>query len=380
MKDCNMLLGERANLHKIFLSEKRENNGILVAGGMGRGKTQTAVMLLCNKNDYQGKKIAFNWRRCLDRDTLMPNVRRLYESKVQVIDVKRDGLGIPLFEPLTDKDGNTESKEDVICRISNLFNVACNMQKTPSYAGKFKDAVEAKGDGVEFAKNGAKCFARWLKAADTATADKTLARVDSLCKYIKDGNFIESEAEIIELDLNGLYPEDQKSIVEFVIEYVNRLGFTGKFMEDGITLYVDEAQNLNYEIGAPVRNLLNEGRRMGVDIILAVQSLKYTDIKGYDVIRQCATKIFFKPIDGEEKLIAKMIAERRKIDATVVVLKELTKGEYLAHGYFKYHLEKESKEELFNKQKEAKTMTYPGIVGDVYNGFAGYEREETDDE
>ena len=96
-------------------------------------------------------------------------------------------------------------------------------------------------------------------------------------------------------------------------------------------IVIDEFQNLSAKMGAPLMRLLTEGRRFGISLLLATQSLEIFPGEIQPVLSQTATRLYFRPTDNEVKKIAKNISADSAAE-WVKRLKNLKVGESVAVG------------------------------------------------
>jgi len=102
-------------------------------------------------------------------------------------------------------------------------------------------------------------------------------------------------------------------------------------------IVLDEFQNLSLNSQSPVRKILQEGRKKGVNLILATQAL--SNIKtsdGQDALTSIfnsATVLFFRPTAPETKLFAENASKldsSKNMQQWENILSNLQKGECIA--------------------------------------------------
>jgi len=106
-----------------------------------------------------------------------------------------------------------------------------------------------------------------------------------------------------------------------------------------LPIVLDEVQNLDHRLESPLGKMLTEGRKFGVSLILATQTLSMLKKDKQDRLFQASHKLFFAPAKTETKTYAKILElsmpGTRQADWEVR-LGELNKGQCLSVGY---HLE-----------------------------------------
>lgn len=132
-------------------------------------------------------------------------------------------------------------------------------------------------------------------------------------------------------------PKDlQRIITEFVLwdlwAYVQKNGHKSK----PITIVLDEMQNLDHSADSPIDKLLREGRKYGISLILATQTVSNFNTEEKDRLFQASTKLFFKPATTEissfADLLSKVHNQLTKSD-WIEKLNSLEKGQCFFVGY-----------------------------------------------
>ncbi|EOX3482618.1 DNA phosphorothioation-dependent restriction protein DptH [Vibrio cholerae] len=110
--------------------------------------------------------------------------------------------------------------------------------------------------------------------------------------------------------------------------------------EKPLPIVLDEVQNLDHRLESPLGKMLTEGRKFGVSLILATQTLSMLRKDEQDRLFQASHKLFFAPAKTETKTYAKILElsmPGTKQADWEKQLGELSKGQCLSVGY---HLEK----------------------------------------
>ena len=130
--------------------------------------------------------------------------------------------------------------------------------------------------------------------------------------------------------------------MNFLMDYIFRLAEKGTFREQGLTLMIDEVQNLTYKPNSPINLLLNESRKHNVQLLMATPSLNK---RGMEVLTQCGMCLFFKPIAKDTKKVAEMI-DAKDVKRYFQRLSVLKKGEFLAVGGFNNRINQDEPKRL----------------------------------
>ena len=105
----------------------------------------------------------------------------------------------------------------------------------------------------------------------------------------------------------GMDSESARLIIEFVLWDLNAFvrGTGNKNLPKVIVL--DEAQNLDLTEQSPVAKYLTEGRKFGLSLILATQTMKNLQGEKLNRLFQAAHKLFFRPADTKLQDHAKLL-------------------------------------------------------------------------
>ena len=105
----------------------------------------------------------------------------------------------------------------------------------------------------------------------------------------------------------GIDPTSSQLVIEFVLWDLNAFvrGTGDKSLPKVVVL--DEVQNLDLSEGAPVAKYLTEGRKFGLSLVLATQTME--NLKGEKLSRlfQAGHKLFFRPAENEFQEHAKLM-------------------------------------------------------------------------
>ena len=110
-------------------------------------------------------------------------------------------------------------------------------------------------------------------------------------------------------------------------------------------IVLDEIQNLDHRLDSPLGHFLTEGRKFGIALVLATQSLSNLSREERDRLFQASHKLFFRPADTEMKSFAQILGDAtdRNVEEWVQRLSTLKRGECYSLGYA-YNEERKSLE------------------------------------
>lgn len=134
------------------------------------------------------------------------------------------------------------------------------------------------------------------------------------------------------ISLQSLNPKTQKQVAEIILAALWRdKRSSGAVTENKMTLVLDEFQNLDFQRGSVLFELLTEGRKYGLEIIMATQTLAIFSKKDLAIINQAAVKLFFQQSMTDLAGIASMIEPKHK-EKWIEKLVDLQIGEAIAVG------------------------------------------------
>ncbi len=125
-----------------------------------------------------------------------------------------------------------------------------------------------------------------------------------------------------------------RAATEFILwdlyDYANNSGHK----DVPLPLILDEIQNLDHRLESPLGKFLTEGRKFGLSLVLATQTLSNLKTDERDRLFQASHKLFFKPAETEVKEYAKILEQAgiKKADIWISHLNNLNKGECFSLG------------------------------------------------
>lgn len=137
------------------------------------------------------------------------------------------------------------------------------------------------------------------------------------------------------LQLATVSRDIQRLITEFVLWDLYNFASTNGNKNVPLPIVLDEIQNLDHRQDSPLEKLLREGRKFGISLILATQTLSNFEAQERDRLFQAAHKLFFAPADTEIKRFADILKDNfpsASKDEWTQRLSRLRKGECLSIG------------------------------------------------
>ncbi len=327
-------IGRSLEGHPVLLDEDNAiNKHTAIIGASGSGKTVEAQFILKQVSVQMGTVVALNFHGALDSDQVFPAFREDFDRLAVRYNAHDEGLPMDLFEPLVHSDG---SGEDQVDTINAATDVLCRAAKLGlKHRGILRTAIEQawqRNLSVTCEEVG-----KSLKGSSTKDISEVYERLHFLFErnIFTKGQEVFTAGRINIIDLCKFDPGIQQILQEIILSQIWRLANAGRFKESPIYLFVDEIQNAASGVESALASLIAEGRKMGVNLILATQLvLQNTDKSVQQRLPQCGLLLFSRPVANRMKQTARMI-NPGDIDAWVIRLRNLKVGQFVAVGNFK---------------------------------------------
>lgn len=335
MKQSKIRIGMTKKGNVLFQSEAAINSTYAVIGSSGGGKTTALNHLAFQKCQAGEDIVVMDVHNIWDTSQLTREMQDFYEKRAVHIDIAKNGIKLPLMEPLKDGTGKMESSIAVEHRVSSMLKNAGKL--SPAEASETADAIKTIIQQGEFDERGIVALKEYLDLQTRASANHAVGKLLPILEgnVIRAGNFFKEDglSHIYVLNFNGLEQDDQIVVAKFLQDFFLRLAMKKYFVKRGLTLFVDECQNYSFKQGDPLYTLLNEGRKHNTSLILATQSFTMTGKKEMSVILQAGTILFFLPRPDERRAISRVI-DAKDCNKWNYILAKMKKGEFIACGRF----------------------------------------------
>ena len=126
-----------------------------------------------------------------------------------------------------------------------------------------------------YGKEGFRAIDQALVRINTSVAEAVREKIYSLTIHnvFHSGDFFIQEGKINIIRLSKFDLGTQETVAEMILSYIWRLAVVNYFRRKEIFLFVDEFQNLPSGKRSSLAQILSEGRKFGVNLILATQQL-----------------------------------------------------------------------------------------------------------
>lgn len=311
---------------ELKISENATNQSVLITGGSGNGKT-VAMNKIAIKRGKKGQNILmFNYGGIHEKI--------LCDEWYNVIKAKRDGIPIQMFEHFSSEYGGTEEDADVSEAVADVFSQVTKLGCDGRYS--LEKACQKAIELRETCEDDMKCLYDGILLLKEDERKYLMAKYRSIFIRVKFHKRFElwRDEKATVIDLSG-YPQSiQLILTQLVLSVLWRYHQVyGQQMITGTTVVLDEFHNFPLQDGSVITQILREGRKFNLSLLLATQTLSTYDAAKRTILQQPATRLYFKPVESELKRIAKQFPD---IEAEYAerLLQNLRIGECLACGEF----------------------------------------------
>lgn len=307
------------------------NQHSFFVGGTGSGKTTEAQKMMCEICEQGGTILAIDLHGSLENDQIFWKYRSKFNRCMHSFDAYMEAIPCEFLEPIQYADGTSESPVDTANAVANAFgrilNLGCNQR------GVLRSAIEYVIEAGTYDTLGFCGITDALEKIGNSTAKSIRDKLHQLERHNifrpGDGFMHDGKINIIRLGKYDL--ETQEILSELLLAYVWRLALSGKFKENGIFVFLDEMQNLQSGRHSALAQMLAEGRKFGLNLLLATQQLAGCSTLIQHRLAQCALTLYFRPGTNCVNTTAKMIDPLSESEWSLI-LRTLKRGEFVATG------------------------------------------------
>jgi DNA phosphorothioation-dependent restriction protein DptH len=328
-----------------FGHKELANRHLLIFGASGQGKTYTIQCLLGEMTRFRQNSLIIDYTNGFLPNQLEEVTNKFLKPQQHV--VSQSPLPINPFVPIDSDTGGIriiENSNAVAKRIAGLFDSVYNIGDQ-----QYSVLHEAIMDGVE--NLGVKMnLDEMLEIINMMTNDKKYKSsaqtlYSKLKPFILDKPFSYGQFDWDTIFMNqaplcnifqlaGMDMHSSRLITEFILwDLYGHLQAKGK-KTDPKVIVLDEVQNLDHKEGNPLSKYLREGRKFGLSLMLATQTMSNLKKDEKDRMFNAEHKLFFKPADTELKSFAEIagLITRQKPEVWRERLATLRKGECYSIG------------------------------------------------
>lgn len=323
------------------------NRHMLIFGTSGMGKTYTIQALLSELGKHAQNTLivdytdGFHDNQLEDetRDFLKPTQHIVKLSKVPInpFRCQQEFLG---GKSIPEEAANTAQ------RVAGVFSEVYGLgdQQRSAVYSAVKRGVDIHGDQMSLSRLPELIMEIAKESiAVSSSASSVISKIQPFVDMDPFGQedpesweklFTDSASRCHILQLAGYLKEASKLITEFSLIDLYWYYRTRGKKDRPRVIVLDEIQNLDQRLESPLGKFLTEGRKFGISLILATQTLSNFQKEERDRLFQAAHKLFFRPADTEVKSYAQILesATNEKSEVWVPRLSSLKKGECYSLG------------------------------------------------
>lgn len=331
-----------------FGHSKLNNRHFLIFGNSGMGKTYAIQAILAELARKMQNSLIVDYTNGFLNKQLQTSFLDSVAPLQHI--VRRDGLPINPFRKGTDDDGCggmlEESEWDVATRVTSIFDSVYNL-------GDQQRSVLIDAIQTGMSSNSGFGMSDLIPSLETFLDDgvhpqPALKSVISklkpfvAAKLFKDGEsigwdelFADKKHLCQVFQMTMLDRTTYLLLTEFALWDLYSTARTAWNETMPHVIVLDEVQNLDQKLDSPLGKFLTEGRKFGLCLIAATQTL--SNLKDDEKARlfQAAHKLFFKPADSELKRYSELVrtaAQTGTADEWKARLSSLVKGQCISIG------------------------------------------------
>ncbi len=336
-------LDSAENIYWEYGNKGLANRHMIVFGRSGQGKTYCIQGLLMELAKVNINSLVVDYTNGFLPEHLDPEFIQAVTPKTDLIAHKP--LDLNPFKKQKKVIAGIELSDkshDVATRIATVFNsvfTSIGEQQLPTLIRVIEEGLSLYGKDYTFKK----------MLNDLEEHDQTGVKLaNKLTPIIKanifscneDSNgwesiFTERESVCRLIQMATLARDVWRSATEFILWDLYSYACLFGSKEKPLPVVLDEVQNLDHRLDSPLAKMLTEGRKYGLSLILATQTLSNLKKDEQDRLFQAAHKLFFAPAETETDSYAKLLEQavpgsnRKKWSD---VLANLRKGECISVG------------------------------------------------
>lgn len=328
----NIAIGTFDNMKVCFDILSAPNLHMALLGKSGSGKSVEAQRLLIELVKQGQTVVAFDMHSVLSDDQIFAAFKADFDNSLHHVDAYDEGICCELFTPVVYEDGSTEKPLDTVEAIVNVLKRTVALGSRQQTVLR-KAITKVFGSGL-YDKEGFAAINHFLEQDSSTVAGAVREKMFSLFAHniFRPGKLFIELGKINVIRLSKFSLNAQVVIAEMIISYLWRLASASRFKTNNIFLFVDEFQNLPCGKNCALGQILTEGRKFGVHLILATQQMENgSSSVVHQRLLHSGLILFFQPSVGQTNFIARLI-NPSNIDEWSQVLRGLEKGEFVALG------------------------------------------------
>ena len=328
-------------------NEKLANRHLIVFGRSGQGKTYCiqAILMELAKNNF--KSLVIDYTNGFLADQLDSEFKNFIQPTSHFL--AKHPLGLSPFRKQKHNYGGTilEEQDHIIAtRIASVFNQVYSSigeQQFATLANTIEDGLKLLGQNYDFDKLYNDLIKQGKYGELLANKLSTVIKSNLFDMSKNQGwenIFINNQSSTTIIQMALLSRDIMQLATEFILWDLYAYACSYGNKNKPLPIVLDEVQNLDQKLESPLGKMLTEGRKYGISLILATQTLSALKSEAQDRLFQAAHKLFFAPAETEIMSYAKLL--ERAVPGTekknwLKELANLQKGECISVGLYKDH-------------------------------------------
>ena len=314
--------------YDVAVPEDALNAHILLTGISGSGKTHRLYRLE-DSLLKQGARVLV-----LDLGKTHQEDNRLRQNETMRVSVYQQGIPFSVIDLAKWQGQICGNKKAAVAALTEFLDAIgrlgmkkrAALRRAAQYALDLEDRY---ANDLEVIKDG-------LRIQDNPAAEEIM---EDFWLLWEQGNFHRSSMTLIGgnlliLDFSDYDRKTQKALVEMTLTAIWQWFRTSDLgvQRQPLFIVMDEFQNLNLSVESVTAQILREGRKFQLNLLLATQTLTSFDKEKLALLQQAGTTLFFKPAARESRILARIIygEAHQKGEET---LKKLRQGECIVKGW-----------------------------------------------
>ncbi|WP_422410178.1 MULTISPECIES: DNA phosphorothioation-dependent restriction protein DptH [unclassified Endozoicomonas] len=325
-----------------FNHEKLPNRHLLIFGRSGQGKTYCIQGILQELAKAQCNSMVVDYTNGFLPDHLEPEFQAAVNPKTHL--VAHSPLAINPFRKQKQLIAGIELADQphvIAGRVSSVFNSVYSTigeQQLATLNNVIENGVQCFGEDYTFQQL-LTHLAEESKVGE-ALANKLSTMVksnlfDTRAEGGWDAIYNSTDCHSHMIQLASIPTDVQRLATEFILWDLYAHACSTGNKHNPLPVVLDEVQNLDHRLDSPLGKMLTEGRKYGLSLILATQTLSNLSKDEQDRLFQAAHKLFFAPAETEIKKYAEILevtVQGSKRQHWIEQLSKLKKGQCLSVG------------------------------------------------
>lgn len=314
--------------YEVAVPEDELNTHILLTGISGSGKTYRLYRLEDSLLEQGARVIVLDLGKTHQEDN------RLWQKETMRVSVYKQGIPFSVIDLAKWQGQLCGNEKTAVAALTEFLNaigrLGVKKQAALRRAAQYALGLEGRYENdLEVVKEG-------LRIQDSPAAEEIL---EDFWLLWEQGIFHRSSmtltaGNLLILDFSDFDRKTQRILIEMTLTAIWQCFRTSDLsvQRQPLFLVIDEFQNLNLSAESTMAQILREGRKFQLNLLLATQTLVGFDKEKLALLQQAGTTLFFKPAAMESRILARIIygEDYKKGEEA---LRKLRQGECIVKGW-----------------------------------------------